>query len=132
MKNFCSILLFFTFFGIVSAQENVRYDMEAGMDQVEAKHSEAWMKVKKVDGYRIQLIAMSGNNSKSIVEKMQIDFMTAFPGVPAYVTYFEPSFRLRVGDFRTKLEAYHLKSMIEAQFPGGFIIKDKVEYLPKN
>lgn len=132
MKKIGLIFIIFAFLGIVSAQENVRYDMEAGLDQVETKHSEAWKKVKKVEGYRIQLIAMSGNNSKAIVEKMQTDFMTAFPGIPAYVTYFEPSFRLRVGDFRTKLEAYHLKSIIEAQFPGGFIIKDKVEYLPKN
>jgi hypothetical protein len=132
MKKMGLIFIIFTFLGIVSAQENVRYDVEEGVDQVEAKHSEAWVKVKKVEGYRIQLIAMSGNNSKAIVEKMQTDFMTAFPGVPAYVTYFEPSFRLRVGDFRTKLEAYYLKSIIEAQFPGGFIIKDKVEYLPKN
>jgi len=125
------IFVFFTLFNGVNAQNNVSYDIEQGVDQIEAKHAEAWVKVKKVEGYRIQLIALSGNNSKAIVEKMQTDFIAAFPDIPAYVTYFEPSFRLRVGDFRTKLDAYRIKQLIETQFPAGFIIKDKVEFLPK-
>lgn len=131
MKNTLFLFLFFTISTCVTAQNSVSYDLEPGLDQVEEKHHEAWAKVKKVEGYRIQLIALSGNNSKAIVEKMQADFLASFPDIPAYVTYFEPSFRLRVGDFKNKLDAYRVHNMISALFPGAFIIKDKIEYLPK-
>lgn len=113
------------------AQSNVSYDIENGVTTLEELHANAWNKVKRVEGYRIQLISLSGTNSKAIVEKMQIDFIVKFPDIPAYVTYFEPNFRLRVGDFRTKLEAYHVYQSINSSFPGAFIIKDKIEYLPK-
>ena len=131
MKNILVLLVLFTLSTSVTAQNSVSYDLEPGLDQVEEKHQEAWSKVKKVEGYRIQLIALSGSNSKAVVEKMQADFLVSFPDIPAYVTYFEPSFRLRVGDFRTKLDAYRVHNMISPIFTGAFIIKDKIEYMPK-
>ena len=115
----------------MNAQSNLSYDLENGITKLEEMHVTAWSKVKKIDGYRIQLISLSGTNSKAIVEKMQIDFNNKFPEVEAYVTYFEPNFRLRVGDFRTKLEAYHVYQMINFSFPGAFIIKDKIEFLDR-
>ena len=63
-----------------------------------------------------------------MVEKMQTEFDQKFPKITSYVTYFEPNFRLRVGDFRTKLDAYRLPE-INAAYPGAFIIRDKIEYL---
>lgn len=131
MKNILALLLFFTLSFNVTAQNSVSYDLEPGLNEVQEKHQEAWSKVKKVEGYRIQLIALSGSNSKAVVEKMQADFLVSFPDIPAYVTYFEPSFRLRVGDFRTKLDAYRVHNMITTLFPGAFIIKDKIEFMPK-
>lgn len=131
MKIFLRVSLFLLLINSVTAQNSVSYDLEPGLDQIETKHLEAWSKVKKVEGYRIQIMALSGSNSKSIIEKMQVDFSASFPEIPAYVTYFEPSFRLRVGDFRNKLDAYRVYKMISIQFPGAYIIKDKIEYLPK-
>jgi hypothetical protein len=131
MKNFLLIFSIITLSTSLFAQSNVSYDIENGVTTLEELHANAWTKVKRVEGYRIQLISLSGTNSKAIVEKMQIDFNIKFPEIPAYVTYFEPNFRLRVGDFKTKLEAYHVYQSINSSFPGAFIIKDKIEYLPK-
>lgn len=131
MKNFLLIFSIITLSTSLFAQSNVSYDIENGVTTLEELHANAWNKVKRVEGYRIQLISLSGTNSKAIVEKMQIDFNIKFPEIPAYVTYFEPNFRLRVGDFKTKLEAYHVYQSINSSFPGAFIIKDKIEYLPK-
>ncbi len=131
MKNFLIIFCFFIVSSSLFSQSNVTYDIEKKVTTLEEIHTNAWSKVNKIEGYRIQVISLSGANSKAIVEKMQIDFNNKFPEIPAYVTYFEPNFRLRVGDFRTKLEAYHLFHSINALFPGAFIIKDKIEYLPK-
>jgi hypothetical protein len=78
MKNILVLFVFFTLSASVTAQNSVSYDLEPGLDQVEEKHQEAWSKVKKVEGYRIQLIALSGSNSKAVVEKMQADFLAIF------------------------------------------------------
>jgi hypothetical protein len=131
MKNFLVFFCFIIFSSSLYSQSNVSYDIEKRLTALEEVHTNAWSKVNKIEGYRIQVISLSGANSKAIVEKMQIDFNTKFPEIPAYVTYFEPNFRLRVGDFRTKLEAYHVYQSINSSFPGAFIIKDKIEYLPK-
>ncbi len=131
MKNFFFGILFLVMIAPLKAQNSVHYDLEPGLEQIEVIHRDAWSKVKKVEGYRIQLMALSGSNSKSAVEKMQSDFLASFPDVPAYITYFEPNFRLRIGDFRYKLDAYKVHNKISTQFPGAFIIKDKIEYLPK-
>ena len=79
MKNILALLLFFTLSFNVTAQNSVSYDLEPGLNEVQEKHQEAWSKVKKVEGYRIQLIALSGSNSKAVVEKMQADFLASFP-----------------------------------------------------
>ena len=131
MKKFLLSLCIITLSVLINAQSNLSYDLEDGITKIEEIHFLAWTKVKKVEGYRIQIISLSGSNSKAIVEKMQVDFNTQYPQVPAYIAYFEPNFRLRVGDFRTKLEAYHVYQMINLSFPGAFIIKDKIEFLDK-
>lgn len=131
MKNFLLTFCLISIFSLMNAQSNLSYNLEDGVTQLEEIHFMAWSKVKKIDGYRIQLISLSGTNSKSIVERMQVDFTNKFPNVPAYVTYFEPNFRLRVGDFKTKLEAYHVYHLVNISFPGAFIIKDKIEFLDK-
>ena len=45
----------------------------------------------------------------------------------AHEVYQQPFFKIRVGDFRTKLEAYKFQKEIMAQFPNSFIVKDEIE-----
>ena len=78
-------------------------------------------------GYRVQ-IHFGAEKAKALDVKSK--FMTEYKDISTYLDYQQPYFKIRVGDFRTKLEAYKLLQEISADFPGAFIVSDNIE-LPK-
>jgi hypothetical protein len=81
----------------------------------------------KMKGYRVQ-IHFGQEKAKALEIKSK--FMAQHTGVPSYLDYQQPYFKIRVGDFRTKLEAYKLLQEISGDFTGSFIVSDDIE-LPK-
>ena len=77
----------------------------------------------RLNGYRVQIFF--GDRSKA--QEMRGEFIRKYPDTKAYISYLAPNFRLRVGDFRTRLECEKFKHQIDAQFPGSYIVKDKIE-----
>lgn len=80
-----------------------------------------------VEGYRVQIFTGAGNDSKDKAEKSLQDFLTSFPDEVAYLTYQQPNFKVRCGDFRTKSEARKLMKKISYQYPGSYIVKDNIK-----
>lgn len=80
----------------------------------------------QVDGYRIQLFF---DQDKKVVDDSRSTFISKYPKVDTYVEYNAPYYYLKVGDFRTHLEAVRIKSTLEEKFPTSFIVKEKI-YLP--
>ena len=83
-----------------------------------------------ISGYRVQIFFASDAGSKSEAKQIKAQFIKRFRNIPAYETYEPPNFKIRVGDFRTKLEARKALNEIEVQFPNAFIVMDQIE-LPK-
>ena len=81
----------------------------------------------KMQGYRVQ-IHFGPERAKALDVKTK--FTTEYKDVPSYLSVEMPYFKIRVGDFRTKLEAYKLLQEISGDFPGAFIVSDDIE-LPK-
>lgn len=81
----------------------------------------------EIDGYRIQLVF---DSNKDVVNQARSRFMAQYPDVDAYIIYNAPNFILKVGDFRTKMEAEKIKVLIESEFPTSFIVKEKIN-LPR-
>lgn len=126
-----TLFLFFLtlLFAFSYAQKNVTIDLEKEIDIVEKQYLDAWKKIKKIDGFRIQIVSFAGANSKVSTEKVAAQFAQQFPDIPYYKSYLEPNFRLRVGNYRTKLEAYKALQKISLAFPGAFVLKDQVNFL---
>jgi len=59
-------------------------------------------------GYRIQLFMESGNNALTEAEELIIKFNELYPETGTYITFREPYYRVRVGDFRTRPACPHL------------------------
>lgn len=81
----------------------------------------------QITGYRIQLFF---DTNKEAVNDARSKFIALYPKIDTYVIYVAPNFFLKVGDFRTQLEAEKVKSTIESQFPTSNIIKEKIN-LPR-
>lgn len=80
------------------------------------------------DGWRVQIFSGSGNEARQAANNMRVDFLAMYPEIPAYLIYQAPNFKVRVGDFRTELDAIHMQRQLAYQFPGGFVVKDLVKF----
>jgi hypothetical protein len=76
------------------------------------------------EGYRIQI---TYSDIREDIYKSKSMLYHQFPDLGSYVEYEQPYFKLRLGDFTTRLEAtYYLQQTI-ALYPGAFIVKDKIK-----
>ena len=89
-----------------------------------AKHVEINSKAP-IKGYRVK---MHFGSDKSKAREIRGNFMAKFPDVPAYEKYDQPNFNIRVGDFRTKLEAYKFLKEVQVEFPSAFLVQDEIEF----
>lgn len=80
-----------------------------------------------IKGYRVKIHFGSDKNK---AREIKGNFIAKFPDVPAYEKYDQPNFNIRVGDFRTKLEAYKFLKEVQIEFPSAFLVQDEIE-LPK-
>lgn len=88
------------------------------------KHAEVNSKAK-IKGYRVK-IHFGADKAKA--KEIKAKFISRFPDVPAYEKYDQPNFNIRVGDFRTKLEAYRFYKLVQPDFPSAFIVQDDIEF----
>lgn len=110
---------------------------DVAVTQMVEKHIELNSKVKTVPGFRVQIASFSGANSKTCAFDLRDRFMLDYPTVQAYIVFDEPNFKVKVGDFRTRLEAYAFLQQIKEVYK-GYIVRDniypeppqQVEYAP--
>jgi hypothetical protein len=76
-------------------------------------------------GYRIQIF--SGNN-RSEYEQARGYVLQYFPSLETYVSYSQPTYKLKVGDFLSKADAESFLSSLQSRFVAAKIIYDNVNY----
>ena len=76
----------------------------------------------RLTGFRIQLVF--GN--RSTVNNAKPKFYGNYSGVTVYESYLAPNFRLRAGDFLTRLQAEEFLNQVKGSFPGAYIVNDKI------
>lgn len=78
----------------------------------------------QIRGYRVQLIF---DSDKDKVNGSRAQYLSQYSKNPAYVDYLQPNFRLRVGNFRTRLQAEQWAHEIAGSFPDAVIVEDWIE-----
>lgn len=79
-------------------------------------------------GYRIQIFFDSGNNSKRGAMSAKAVFITKYPDVEAYIIFQEPYYKVRVGDFRTRMEAEGFLEIIINEYPNAYRVNDNINF----
>ena len=74
-------------------------------------------------GYRVQVFF--GSDRKGAYN-LQAKFKDLYPEFDSYITYTQPNYRVKVGDFRTRSEAEKLMSQLRPSFPTLFIFNEKI------
>jgi hypothetical protein len=74
-------------------------------------------------GYRLQIYSGSNRNAAYAA---QAKFNREFPEMRTYISYREPNFKVKAGDFRTRLEAEKMKAQLQSDFSAMFIISERI------
>lgn len=75
-------------------------------------------------GFRVQIY--NGNN-RGEAQQRKVDFIRRYPNVRSYLSYIAPTFRLKVGDFKTRAAAYELYNQINGIYMPCMVVPDIVE-----
>ena len=78
-------------------------------------------------GFRIQLQSVSGPNAKESIFKLQSEFLSIYPDLDSYANWSSPNWVLRVGNYRTRLEASQTLENLKTDYPAAFILADQIE-----
>lgn len=82
---------------------------------------------QQISGYRIQLFF---DTEKINVDAARTKFIEMYPEIESNVIYKAPNYFLKVGNFRTYLEAEKIKSTLDKDFPTNYILKEKINIPP--
>ena len=91
-----------------------------------SKHIQINQNRKGIDGYRIQIFFDSGNNSKTKAQSIYEIFKSRYPEVGAYLSFKSPNYKVRIGDFRSRLDAQRFLNQIIEEYPNAWIIADEI------
>jgi hypothetical protein len=117
--------------GSLPAQRHPEGNVEIICDPAVSRLVEAHIRFNEgldgIPGYRIQVFFDSGNNSKTKGQTFYESFAAKYPGVSAYLTFKAPNYKVRVGDFRTRLDAVRFLRQILPEYPGAYVIADQIK-----
>ena len=121
----------FSFLIVPVFSQNSRFTVtgDVAVNAMMERHVEFNNRVKTIPGFRVQIASFSGANSKNNAFSLRDRFVIDYPAVQAYIVFDEPNFKVKVGDFRTRLEAYAFLQQIKEVYK-GYIIKDNINPEP--
>lgn len=126
MKTLVFILTLFCA-PLAYAQQFTQIISDEKLDSLIQKDIELNKESSTMPGYRIQIFF--GSERKEALDA-RTKFLQLFPETEAYLVYQAPYFKVRVGDYRNKLEAQAVYRTVLNEFDKIFIVPDKIN-LPK-
>jgi len=97
---------------LVPSEGNVEFIQDAKIEQLSERYRKMNLNNPETDGYRVQIFFDSGSNSKNKAAGIKSEFETTYLGVKTYLSYKEPYYRVRAGNFRTLIEAVGFQKKI--------------------
>lgn len=80
-----------------------------------------------IDGFRVQIFMELGNDAINHADSVMESFKKDYPDVPIYLIFGQPYYRLRVGDYRTRLEAENMYQRLKKKYKNAFVTGDRIE-----
>jgi hypothetical protein len=84
-------------------------------------------KQRTIIGYRVQICF---DTDKSIVDEVRNRFISSYPKIDTYMNFEAPYFNLKVGDFRTQIEAETFAEKLQGAYNLNIVHKEQIN-LPR-
>jgi hypothetical protein len=122
-----SLFIIFTFSSVAQIPERSYVKQEEGVERLMELYRQH-NRTEGMQGFRVQIYTASGNRSKLLTEREKATFDAAFPEMRSYITYDEPYYKLRVGDFRSRIDAEKFLREISPRYLGSMVVTDKINF----
>jgi len=87
----------------------------------------AQKKSRTMSGYRVQICF---DPNKNAVEEVRNRFISTYPKIDTYMNFEAPYFSLKVGDFRTQIEAQSFAEKLQGSYTLNIVHKELIN-LPR-
>ena len=129
-RIFTTLILVMSFFGLYAQNEHAELIQDKRVDLLVDKQIFLNRHQFTLTGWRIQIFFDSGANSKRKATDALRQFNQRYPNYEAYLSFKEPYYRVRVGDFRSRLEAEGFLRKVQAEYPNAFATNDYINPPP--
>lgn len=121
MKYFqLGVLLFFLCLGQILRAQEIQLNEDPKIAQLFRNWTNSNRANPHVDGWRVQVMATTDRQQ---VEEARTRFRSQYPDVPADLVHEKPYYKLRVGAFRSRLEAQAFLETLVG-YTGAYPAKD--------
>ena len=130
MKRFF-VLFFIAFLSTNTYSQdegNVQIIQDDRIDTLLKKHIELNELDPQIEGWRINIFFEAGNYSKRLAIEAKSEFVNKYADVPCYLIFQEPYYKVRIGDYRTKMEAEKFLNKIVRDYPNAFVVQDDINF----
>ena len=126
MRRFLLILLMtlLALGGFSQRKGSLNVSQDSRIERLMRKQREVYAVSNTMNGYRIQIFMEIGNEAVDHAKVVKADFEEQYPSLPIYLSYEQPYYRLRVGDFRNRVEAQKYLKLIKPSFNLAFVTAD--------
>lgn len=131
MQRSLLLILFVAGFFILKGQNptgEIKIIQDPRIDSLVQMHIELNKKNPNIAGWRINIFFETGNNSKKMAMEAKAKFVQSYTEVPCYVVFQEPYYKVRVGDYRTEMEAEKFLKEIVDEYPNSFVVEDEINF----
>ncbi len=109
---------------VVTSNKNFTVKQDPQIALLLYKYKEYNRKREFAEGFRIQIMY---TDVRDEVYQSKGAMYKEFSDLSSYVEYEQPYYKLRLGDFKSRLEATYYLQQVIALYPGAFIVRDKIK-----
>ena len=108
--------------------DRLNVERDARLDKMLKWHIEKNEEREGMEGFRVEIFFSSNLDAKEQALDTKVNFLSEYPEYPVHIKFIAPNFRVRVGDFRTKNEAWKLYKQIQKDYPTAFVVPDIINF----
>ncbi len=132
MKRFILLSATILFMSMAHSQNGkVEVTFEPGIEGVLGGYTSKALE-EEPQGFRVQICTESGNNARDLANGQKASFYTKYEGKKAYLEWESPNFKVRVGDFKNRLEATLYWKQLTEDFPASYVVMDEIKLYKAN
>lgn len=110
--------------GWAQSQGSLNLRQDSRIDRLMQKQREVYAANSTMSGFRVQIFMEIGNEAVDHANVVKKEFEEQYPELPIYLSYEQPYYRLRVGDFRNRVEAEKYLRILKPQYGVAFVTAD--------